>query len=212
MTTYPRGQGPSIASRDQNAANLRAYRSGSHEVVVPQRSRPVAAPDPEQDLVLTPSPDRKDVKRRKQLEHWEQVAYFNEIKRMAEHDPLYATIFAIPNGTPTSQTAGRYMVAEGVKAGVPDILVPLARVSPQGTVYSCLFIEMKEPIMGGELRDSQKNMISLLKHAGAAVAVCDNWRDAWAKTIEYVGWQPARNYVEIMSRLHNPAILAIEDK
>lgn len=152
------------------------------------------------DLVLETPPDKRAVKRNQQLEHHEQVQYFNLVKQEAVRSDAYASIFAIPNGTPTSQRMGAYMVSEGVRAGVPDICIPLARVSPSGHLYNTLFIEMKAPIDTAKIRDSQMEWISRLKHNGCAVCVCDNWRDAWNRTAEYIGWMSVNKFVDDLQR------------
>lgn len=64
--------------------------------------------------------------------------------------PEYAKLLiAVPNGVRTSATQGRILKAEGMLAGVADLLLLLPRNG-----YGCLCIEMKTPT--GRQSDSQK--------------------------------------------------------
>ena len=60
-------------------------------------------------------------------EHDLQAAIMAEVNRLALGDDKWARLFAVPNGGQRSAaTAGR-LKAEGVRAGVPDLLWPLRR-------------------------------------------------------------------------------------
>lgn len=71
-------------------------------------------------------------------EHDLQSSIIAECAYRANQDGNWGLIFAIPNGGKRSKaTAGR-LKAEGVKAGVPDLFLPLARNG-----YHGLFLELK---------------------------------------------------------------------
>ncbi len=83
-------------------------------------------------------------------EHAEQRALMTWATLNAARYPALGLLFAIPNGGHRSvATAGR-LKAEGVKSGVPDLCLPVAR---QG--FHALYIEMKRE-KGGVLSEEQK--------------------------------------------------------
>lgn len=99
---------------------------------------------------------------------------------MSEHDQQVAVVdwcdvqgipvFAIPNAARRSHQLAAYMKAEGLKAGVPDLFIPV----PKGE-YAGLFIEMKD-IKGRPPRKSQMEWLELLNAQGYAAY--------WAKGAE----------------------------
>ncbi len=99
---------------------------------------------------------------------------------MSEHDQQVAVVdwcdlngipvFAIPNGGMRCKRTAAMLKAEGVKAGVPDLFIPL----PKGG-YAGLFVEMKD-INGRKPRESQMQWLDLLNANGYAAY--------WAKGAE----------------------------
>ena len=85
--------------------------------------------------------------------------------------------FHIANGGSRGKAEAARFKAEGVKAGVPDLFLPVAR-GP----YHGLFIEMKRQ-KGGKVSDAQKAWISALIDQGYLAVVCYGWKDA-AELIE----------------------------
>ncbi len=80
----------------------------------------------------------------------EQIDFIQWCKRnMAQHTEL-KKIFAIPNGGKRHIATASRMKLEGVKPGVPDMLLPVARRGFHG-----LFIEMKRT-SGGSVSKDQK--------------------------------------------------------
>jgi hypothetical protein len=71
-------------------------------------------------------------------EHDEQVALFDWANLQANRDPALRLLFAVPNGGKRHTVTAMRLRDEGVKAGVPDILLPVARGG-----YHGLAIEMK---------------------------------------------------------------------
>ena len=84
-------------------------------------------------------------------------------------------ILAIPNGSQRSRTTGARLKAEGVVAGVPDLLVP---------AWS-LWIEMKRAD-GGAVSETQKDWHAYLVSIGHTVFVCRGFLHAKEKTSEFV--------------------------
>ena len=142
-------------------------------------------------LELVAPPEPKQRRRNKQEEHQEQVWYFARVQtecRAAElqkRTTPYDLIFAIPNGTAASATVGKYMVAEGVRSGVPDIMIAVTRIDPSGRWWPGFFIEMKKP-KGGVVSDTQKRWLANLTAEGYRTAVCNSGRLALELTREYL--------------------------
>lgn len=92
--------------------------------------------------------------------------------------PELVWVFAIPNGGSRGKTkdeamrVGAMLKAEGVKAGVSDIFVPIPRHGRCG-----LFIEMKRED-GGTLSDKQREFGSAMQAAGYGFVCCHGWLEA----------------------------------
>ena len=71
-------------------------------------------------------------------EHTEQVTLMNWCKLMERSYPQLALIFSIPNGGKRHIGTARKLKAEGVKSGVPDIFLSVAKNGKHG-----LYIELK---------------------------------------------------------------------
>lgn len=74
-------------------------------------------------------------------------------------------IFAIPNGGSRNKIEAVNLKRQGVKAGVPDLFLPVANQGKHG-----LFIEMKYG--KGRTSPAQKEWIALLKENGYEAEVC----------------------------------------
>jgi len=104
-------------------------------------------------------------------EHQEQVALFKWARMREKRVPELALLFAIPNGGKRNKATAGKLKAEGVKAGVPDICMPVARGRFHG-----LYIELKAP--GGKPSDSQGKWIKDLTAQGYYACVCVGWESA----------------------------------
>lgn len=79
-------------------------------------------------------------------------------------------VFAVPNGGARNRVTGAVMKAEGVLAGVADLVI----VAP-GRVF---FVELKT--QDGRLRDTQRDFADAVRRLGHEYAVCrsfDEFRD-----------------------------------
>lgn len=81
--------------------------------------------------------------KRKLSEHQEQVCLFQWAEIQKDKYPELKWMFAIPNGGSRNKKEGALLKAEGVKAGVSDIFLPVARCGFYG-----LFLEMKKEHQG----------------------------------------------------------------
>lgn len=130
----------------------------------------------------------------KKDEHSHQVALMAACAQYAWHGvPELRWFFAIPNGGSRGDTArsaqiqGAIMKAEGVKKGVADCLLPVAR---QG--YHGFFIEMKRPgAMDGQSKE-QKEFEQWCAGQGYLYAVFDSWWSAFRGLMWYLGFEHTR--------------------
>lgn len=93
--------------------------------------------------------------------------------------PLLQLLFHIPNGGSRGDTAksraiaGGAMKAEGVKAGVADLFLPVAR----GGFYG-FWLEMKKPGKIKDVSKAQREFGEAMTQQGYLWAVVDNWESA----------------------------------
>lgn len=95
-------------------------------------------------------------------EHDIQASLFSYIERYKHRFPQLETIFAIPNGMWIAGSGKRKFAlinkykTEGLKPGVPDVLLPLASADGK---WNVLFLETKKP--SEKLNDNQKKVFPL---------------------------------------------------
>lgn len=114
-----------------------------------------------------------------------QKALFAQVAIYCVENPGQAHLFrwlhAIPNGGTRSLATGARMKAEGTKAGVLDIFLPLARSG-----YHGLYIEMKKPGKINNLSSVQKEFIEYCTEHNYCVIVSDDWQHAWKSLLAYL--------------------------
>lgn len=93
--------------------------------------------------------------------------------------PELAWMFAIPNGGTRNLVEAGFMKAAGVRAGVPDIFLPVARWGKHG-----LWIELK--VGNNKPRKNQNEWLEMLAHLGYAVIVAYSWVEASNYIIQYL--------------------------
>jgi hypothetical protein len=93
--------------------------------------------------------------------------------------PELIWLFAIPNGGDRNRIVAANLKAEGVKSGVADLLLPVAR---QG--YHGFFIEMKNA--RGQQSTSQKDFEAFVSREGYLYAVFNHWRPAFRALCWYL--------------------------
>lgn len=108
-------------------------------------------------------------------EHDEQAAIFEWAEYQKGKYPELELMFAVPNWRP-KKSQRIYLAAEGVKPGVPDIVLPAAR----GGFFG-LYIELK--VGGNKPTFEQEYYIRSLKGRGYYAIVCYGFDDA-IQTIE----------------------------
>lgn len=111
-------------------------------------------------------------------EHAHQKAYFAWLQ--TQRIPGLDLTHAIPNGGPRSKAAAGKLKAEGVRAGVPDVQLPIARGGFIG-----LAIEFKHG--DGNPTKEQRERINRLQQEGWCATVCWDWQAAARVTLGYAG-------------------------
>lgn len=94
--------------------------------------------------------------------------------------PELKLLYHIPNEGKRSKSTGGRMKAEGLRAGVPDLCLPVARGK-----YHGLYIEMKRE-KGSKHTDIQKQWQADLCEQGYCAVVCYGWEDAKNMIEEYL--------------------------
>ncbi len=96
--------------------------------------------------------------------------------------PALSRLFAIHNQGHGDQIRGNRAKAEGVKAGVPDVMLPVPRFENGGAWHAGLFIELKRPISStkkkGRASEAQNDWLPYLCDAGYIARVAFGWREA----------------------------------
>lgn len=113
-------------------------------------------------------------------ESTEQIAFFQRVDWTLARD-LSRMVWAVPNGGKRDPKTAARLKAEGVKAGVLDITVAIARPGWHG-----LFIEMKRA-EGGRASEAQCAYLAGLRAGGYRAEVCEGAEAAWNVLCDYLG-------------------------
>lgn len=95
-------------------------------------------------------------------------------------DVCHIPVFHIPNGGSRHKAEAARLKAQGVRPGVPDLFVPVARGG-----YHGLFIEMKRA-KGGRVSTDQARWIRELQAQGYRAHVCAGAANAIGLLREYM--------------------------
>ena len=115
-----------------------------------------------------------------QREHDEQCALFQwALSQVCVH-PELTMLYAIPNGGHRHKAVAAKLKREGVKAGVPDICLPVARGGWHG-----LYIEMK--VGQNKPTKHQERWLENLNEYGYLSVVCWGFEEARQTLIAYLG-------------------------
>ena len=110
----------------------------------------------------------------------EQQCLFRWAAYQSGRFPELDLLYHVPNGGSRKKAeAGRFR-AEGVKAGVPDLCLPVARGGFHG-----LYIELKRQ-RGGRASDNQVEWLDALSKQGYQVALCRGWETAAETILKYL--------------------------
>ncbi len=127
------------------------------------------------------------------LERHSQAALFAWASMASCAFPELVSLYAIPNAGGFTGGFKKNMLRvlalrkEGVKSGVPDVHLPVARAG-----YHSLYIEMKRE-GSGKLSDEQKEWVKTLALYGNKVVVAHGFDEARAVIEEYLGLPKTHN-------------------
>ena len=107
----------------------------------------------------------------KHAESDHQINLFQWAKLMQAQYPELSLLHAIGNGGKRNVIEATRMKREGVKAGVSDVFLPVARGEFHG-----MYIELK--VKGGKLSESQEWWIAETTKQGYYSVVCYGWVEA----------------------------------
>lgn len=106
-----------------------------------------------------------------------QIIYWCRV--MSAAHPELELIYHVPNEGKRSRAAAGKQSAIGLRSGVPDLVLPVARLG-----YHGLYIELKA--VGGRVSDNQIDWLERLSREGYAVAVCYGAEEAIAMLTDYI--------------------------
>lgn len=110
----------------------------------------------------------------------EQIALFEWAALQSGRFPELALLYHVPNGGSRNKIEAARLRAQGVKSGVPDLCLPVARGGNHG-----LYIELKRQ-RGGRISEEQVRWINGLLKQGYAAAICKGWQEAANVIIDYL--------------------------
>lgn len=113
------------------------------------------------------------------IEHTQQRALFEWLLVCERACPELELAYAVPNGGLRAKAVAGKLKAEGVKAGVPDVCLPL-----QAGDFGALYVEMKAK--DGKTSADQKDRMKRMSDAGSCVKLCKSWDEAATAFLQYM--------------------------
>nr|WP_039804050.1 VRR-NUC domain-containing protein [Azotobacter chroococcum] len=135
-------------------------------------------------MVATAVSGRAAPKRRPSMDYegMEQAALFNWLRW--RHPEAWELAYHIPNGGHRLKAVAAKLKAQGVKAGVSDIKLPMARGG-----YFGLYIEFKaSPPHDASVSDSQRAFLQKVEREGYLAMVCRGLDEARKAIDAYMAW------------------------
>ena len=117
--------------------------------------------------------------RMKETEH--QIRLFQEAEALMPKYPELSMLYHAANGEYREHATGGRLKAMGVKPGVPDICLPVARGG-----YHGLYIELKRTKKGARLSVEQKEWLDRLNANGYRAVCAFGWRVAMDEMLRYL--------------------------
>lgn len=167
---------------------LQEILNGNPDIQIkPDKTQAGERPSPVLSLYFSQDPDQK--------EHDAQASLFRAIASCSKKYPEFELLFAIPNGaklpytrTKTGKRFSRQamvLLEEGLKPGVPDMFLPVARGEWHG-----LFIEMKRVNRTNKPSPEQKKWLAALTAQGYKCIVAFGAEQAFIELVRYVNEKP----------------------
>ena len=110
----------------------------------------------------------------------EQAALFRWVAFQKGKFPELETLYHIPNEGKRSKSQGAKLKTIGLRPGVPDLCLPVARGG-----FHALYIEMKRT-KNGRLSDDQRRWLEKLNAAGNKAVRCGGWENAAEVILNYL--------------------------
>lgn len=104
---------------------------------------------------------------------------WSQLPQVRKKYPELKLLHHIPNGGRRDPIEARHLKEQGVKSGVPDLYLPVARKG-----YHGLYIEMKNE--NGRVSDNQKWWIAELNNQKYYAVVCYGWEEAKQCLTDYL--------------------------
>jgi hypothetical protein len=112
-------------------------------------------------------------------EHTQQSLLIEWSQLVEKQYPELRLLYAVPNGGLRSARTAAALKREGMKAGVPDLVLPVARRH-----WHSLYLELKAG--SGRLSENQKRWIDLLSEQGNLAAVAYSFEEAKGILVDYL--------------------------
>lgn len=125
----------------------------------------------------------------KRSETTEQIRFMNWCGYNQQRYPDLKWMHHIPNGGNRDEKEAKNLKQEGVKAGVSDLHLPVARGA-----YGSLYIEMKYG--NNKLTEKQREFINDMLAAGNMAVVCYSAEAAMEITTKYLELNPHEQIVD----------------
>lgn len=119
---------------------------------------------------------------RKRSEATEQEALITWCRIFESRYPELEMIYHVPNGGSRNRIEAANLKRQGVKAGVPDLCLPVTKNG-----YHGLYIEMK--FGKNKTTKDQEEWLKRLSQYGYKTAVCYGAEEAREVIKEYIGWR-----------------------
>jgi VRR-NUC domain len=113
--------------------------------------------------------------------------FYEQVRLATWLDKMGIRFYAIPNGGLRSYTEAVKLKRGGVKAGVPDICIPM----PSGGFHG-LYIELKRTV-GGKLSSEQAEWLAFLDDQGHIAVCAKGFEEAKRYVEDYFGWAKGGN-------------------
>lgn len=110
----------------------------------------------------------------------EQITLFHWAAWQSGKYPELNLLYHVPNGGSRNRIEAARLKAQGVKPGVPDIVLPAARGK-----YHGLYVELKRQ-RGGRISENQKEWIKGLTEQGYCAVVCKGYEEAAHAILNYL--------------------------
>ena len=114
-----------------------------------------------------------------EAQHQALLIKWTQLPQVREKYPELKLLHHIPNGGKRDSIEAKHLKIQGVKSGVPDLCLPVARKN-----YHGLYIELKTET--GRPSDNQKWWIEQLNGQRYKAVICHGWEEAKQCLINYL--------------------------